>query len=223
MQKLFKDVAELAKSEYVFRITDNGGASADRYTVVFSDGGYLAMSGAPTHPQGVSLSGENLDLQGLAERVESGEEIDLALGDLPEGLAEHILFRVNQGYMDFLEAMERGDSSAVAATREKAAVNEGLLDQGGVGIYAAGLGYCVRMEGDHAAEDRGPFMTNAEALQATLPDPYSCAGEEYHSTVNVARLEPDSEVLEKVAALETVEDAKYQAERDARLNRLFGA
>jgi hypothetical protein len=50
------------------RVYDNGGESADRYTVVFTgryDKGprpgrefsYLAMSGAPFHPQGVGLHG----------------------------------------------------------------------------------------------------------------------------------------------------------------------
>jgi len=223
MLELFPSVAALAKSGYVFRILDNGGATADRYTVIFSDGDYLAMSGSPSHPQGVSLTGENIDLQGVCERVESGEEIDLALGDLPGGLAEHIRFRVNQGWEDFLEDVDENKPGAVARTRAEADPNEGLCDQGGVGIYAAGDGFCVRLDSDDAREDRGPFMTAREALLATLPDQYSLAGEEYHSTVNVGRLEPDSEVLTKVAALVAVEDAKYEADRDARLNRIFGA
>jgi len=52
----------------VVGVYDNGGKSADRYTVVFApfvsphDGNlywqYLAMSSAPFHPQGVGLSGE---------------------------------------------------------------------------------------------------------------------------------------------------------------------
>lgn len=222
MLELFPTVADLAKSGYVFRITDNGGASADRYTVIFSDGDYLAMSGAPSHPQGVSLSGDCIDLQGVAERVESGEEIDLALGDLPDGLAEHIRFRLNQGWADFLEAVDTNKPDAVAKTRELADPNEGLCDQGGIGIYAAGDGFCVRLDTDDAREDRGPFMNARDALLATLPDQYSLAGEEYHSTVTVGRLEPDSEVLAKVADLTAAEDAKYEAERNARLTAFWG-
>lgn len=49
------------------RIYDNGGASVDRYTVVFTGnykgrGGrchYLAMSGEPFHPQGFGQHGEH--------------------------------------------------------------------------------------------------------------------------------------------------------------------
>jgi hypothetical protein len=48
------------------RCYDNGGKTADRYTVVFTGRyrgkawfQYLAMSGAPFHPQGVGLHGES--------------------------------------------------------------------------------------------------------------------------------------------------------------------
>ena len=40
--RLFETGADLG--EYLFRITDNGGETADRYTVIFSDGDYLTMS-----------------------------------------------------------------------------------------------------------------------------------------------------------------------------------
>jgi hypothetical protein len=49
-------------------VYDNGGATADRYTVVFTGryrektGGefwYLGMSGAPFHPQGVGMHGSS--------------------------------------------------------------------------------------------------------------------------------------------------------------------
>lgn len=50
------------KPKYV-RVYDNGGESIDRYTVVFSQLRtgwcyYLAMNGAPFHPQGFCQSGE---------------------------------------------------------------------------------------------------------------------------------------------------------------------
>lgn len=59
-----------ARADYpkgVRRITDNGGNSADRYTVEYEPyrdergevwQSYVAMSGAPFHPQGVGLHGE---------------------------------------------------------------------------------------------------------------------------------------------------------------------
>lgn len=52
------------------RVYDNGGESADRYTVVFTgryrhktlgECTYLAMSGSPYHPQGVGLHGSSGD------------------------------------------------------------------------------------------------------------------------------------------------------------------
>jgi len=54
-------------------IYDNGGRSADRYTVVFNPyldtndsnvyWNYLAMSAAPFHPQGVGLSGCTVNMR----------------------------------------------------------------------------------------------------------------------------------------------------------------
>ena len=74
---------------YVLSVHDNGGKTADRYTVAFGGrlwdpamGSYvfiLCMSGAPYHPQGVCMSGE----------IDSGDR-DRCLGrkirwtDLPE-------------------------------------------------------------------------------------------------------------------------------------------
>ena len=72
MTNLFPTLADLAASGYVFRIVDNGGESADRYTFVTCDGDYLAMSGSPAHPCGVSQSGECSGLQWLSDGVEDG-------------------------------------------------------------------------------------------------------------------------------------------------------
>src|SRR5690606_32917328 len=54
--QLFDSIEDLAKSGYVFRITDNGGTSIDRYTILFCDGDYLNVSA-----YGHSSWGEGLD------------------------------------------------------------------------------------------------------------------------------------------------------------------
>lgn len=217
VMKLFETVEDLAQSGYVFRIMDNGGLSADRYTFVTSEGDYIAMSGAPSHPQGISQWGEDIDPQVLADWEEEGSAVDLAIGDLPQRIAEHVLYRINEAWCDFLEAIERREPSAVAPTRERAEVNEGISTSAGKGIYAAGAGFCIRYDGDNAQDDPGPFLTAPGALRATLPQECCMTGPEYHSTVDVGRMVPDPEVAAKVAALEAKVDAQYEAERDARL------
>ena len=56
---------------FVFRITDNGGETADRYTIATCDGSYLSMSNNPYSPQGVCLTGDGLDPLRMDERVEA--------------------------------------------------------------------------------------------------------------------------------------------------------
>lgn len=208
MPVVFESPSDL--SEYLFRITDNGGSSADRYTVAFSDGSYFALSGSPTHPQGVSLSGEGLDPATLQEEVESGEAIDLAIGDLPPHIVQHILYRNNEGFADFLADVEAGKPHAVAPDRATASVNEGTRDSLGKGIYAAADGLRIRLDGP-PDDDRGPFATAREAVLASLPDQYGFAGPEYHSTADdLMRLEPSQEVKERIAELEAKRDAEYE-------------
>lgn len=219
MADLFPDLKTLARSEYLFRITDNGGATADRYTVATSDGDYLCMSGSPSHPQGVSMFGEGFDPEVFANNVEAETEIDLALGDLPENIQRHILARFNQGFEDYLESLEAGEG--VPTSREAAEENEGLMDSVGDGLYRLADGWRVRREGVDPTDDYGPFETAAEALRATLPTPYSCAGNDYHSTTDVNRLEPSEEVAALVKALEEREDARADAEWSAKMDRMF--
>ena len=212
MKRVFEKPEDM--SEYLFRIVDNGGSSADRYTVVFCDGSYLAMSGSPTSPQGVSMAGEDIDPQVLQDWVENGEAVDLALGDLPKHLVDHILFRNNEGIEDFLEAVENKAPHAVAANREAAEANEGGSDTLGKGIYLHGDKFMVKMDG--GPDDRGPFDTAREAILATMPDQYSLSGPEYHPGLDVMRMTPDPEVLEAVAKLEARRNDEWKAEMDRR-------
>lgn len=205
MPAVFDSPSDL--SEYLFRIVDNGGSSVDRYTVVFSDGSYLGLSGSPSHPQGFSQSGEDIDPDTVERWVEDGEAVDLALGDLPDGLVEHIVSRCNEGLADFLERVEAKDPLHVATSRDKAKDNEGTHRSLGEGIYSTPEGYRVRLDGD-PEDDRGPFATAREAVLATLPDHYALSGPEYHTSMDLMRLTPSDEVKAKVAALEERRDAE---------------
>jgi len=213
MAKVFESPSNL--SEYLFRITDNCGQSADRYTVLFSDGSYLALSSYPTHPQGVSISGGEMGAEVMAEWVENGEAVDVALGDLPPSIVDHIVFRANQGAEYLLELVERKDPMVVAPSREKASINDNTRDCGGQGIYHTEEGYFVRIDGD-PSDDRGPYRTAREAVLCSLPDQHALAPEEYHSPLKVTRMEPDREVLRKVEELEAKRDEEWKRQRAVR-------
>ena len=198
-ERLFINLKELADSGYIFRITDNGGATLDRITVIFCDGDHLSLSETGA---GVSMWGEGIDVDGWNDRVEAGTEVDLAIGDLRPELQDHILRRVNEAWQDYLDALNDPRGTAVAQTRDNAEVNEGMHDSGGKGIYAAGSAFCVRRDVDYASYDRGPYLTTRQALAATLPDDYSLSGPEYHSSLDVSRLKPTAGVKAKLRRLE---------------------
>jgi hypothetical protein len=74
---------------------DNGGATADRYTVAFFDGDCLAMSDAPTHPLGVSMW--------CGGSVDPDAETACDFDDLPDHIQAHAVARLNQGLADWAE------------------------------------------------------------------------------------------------------------------------
>lgn len=209
MQKVFESPSDL--SDYLFRIVDNGGATADRYTVVFSDGSCLMMSANPTHPLGVSMCSEAIDPQAVHDWVENGEAVDLALGDLGPKLVQHIMDRNNQGLDDFLRAVEAREPWAVAGSREQAAINDGTPTSLGEGIYFSEDGYRIRLD-DTPAADRGPYKTAREAVLGSMPDAYSLSGPEYHTTIgNLMRMTVEPDVQQKVAELEAKLEADVAA------------
>lgn len=182
---LFPDVATLQASGYIFRITDNGGASYDRFTIVMCDGDYFGSCETPGHPQGFFQSGEGLDVQRLSECVESGEERDLRWIDLPAAVQRAVIGRLN---LDFEWAIEQADS----------ALHRGAVDrmfdgsQIGGGIYRIPGGYAIADENSYqpggtydGGEDAGPFASYRDALFYTLPDEYQLSGPEYHGTVDL--------------------------------------
>lgn len=195
---VFPDLKSLADSGYLFRITDNGGASFDRYTVVTCDGDYIGLSSNPTSPQGFSQMGEGIDVQDLAESVAAGDEVDLALGDLPDGLAEHIRSRLNESLRDWATALLADPPKS----RDGVEANNGTHTCLGAGIYRVPFnGWYVRVDGP-AEDDRGPYRDGLTAIRMSLPYDYSLSGPEYHSTVDVARLEPCLEIARRIKKLE---------------------
>ena len=110
-ERLFISLKELADSGYIFRITDNGGATLDRITVIFCDGDHLSLSETGA---GVSMWGEGIDVAGWNDRVEAGTEVDLAIGDLRPELQDHILRRVNEAWQDYLDALNDPHGIATA-------------------------------------------------------------------------------------------------------------
>lgn len=197
---LFATPAELGNTSYLFRILDNGGATADRYTVAFCDGDFLTLSAHPSSPVGVSMWGEDFDPENLAEEVENGRAVDLALGDLPDHLQAHIIARVNEAFRDFMDQAAKDDPEACAPNRKAADENDGARTCAGVGLYRDEDGYMIRVEGADC-EDYGPFETIPEAVRWSLPDPYSVAGSEYHPDGDPGRLEPSAEVAAALAEL----------------------
>jgi hypothetical protein len=111
--------------EYVLDVFDNKGQSCDRYTVMFcgseliSNGtrrgtfiSYLAMSGAPSHPQGVSLTGELAPHKAGAYRYRSSRHRIRWL-DLPEHIREHVKARINNANEFVASAEGAGMSAAI--------------------------------------------------------------------------------------------------------------
>lgn len=105
---------------YVLDVLDNKGKTADRYTVLFTfplayalgrdgvplgDGVrgefsrtwimYLGMSGAPTHPQGVSMWGEMKAYEAMNYRYRMKHQRIRWL-DLPEEIRAHVIARATE-------------------------------------------------------------------------------------------------------------------------------
>lgn len=188
--QLFETLDDL--KPFIFRITDNGGASGDRYTVITCDGDYFAMSATPFHPQGIGLTGEGLDVAGIAERVEAGTERDIRWIDLPEDCQRCVWDGLNRGFADYLAL------APAAASRAEAFEYEGWSDwdyrtrrAGDKGpslpIYRDGDAFKVRRYGD--GSDDECFATWREAFLYLLPDESDLAGEEYHGTRDLWNVE----------------------------------
>jgi len=90
--------------EYILDCFDNRGKTCDRYSVLFGGTLYnaeadrvavLDMSGAPTHPQGVSMWGECTRVEAAAWRYREGHYRVRWL-DLPEHIRAHVVARATE-------------------------------------------------------------------------------------------------------------------------------
>ena len=161
---------------FVFRITDNGGATADRYTIALCDGSYVSMSKDPYNPAGVCLSGENFDPAITDARVEEGIEHDIRWIDLPKDCQRSFFEGENAGYYDWLSAFSPPQS------RDEA---QDISELSGADKIAKGI---FGVEGEYYVlneEVEGPFKTLREAVLYTLPDENDLSGPEYHPTIDI--------------------------------------
>lgn len=177
---LFDTLDEL--KPFVFRITDNGGRSADRWTVVTCDGDYYAMSSNPFSPLGVGMTGEDLDPCGMDSRVEDGEERDVRWIDLPSDCQRCVVDGLNSGFSDWLSTF------VPPASRDDAVENgtaHRLAGRIGEGVYGSDGEYHVRREGDNPEDDLGPYPDVRRAVLATLPEAHDLSGPEYHPPIDM--------------------------------------
>ena len=86
--KLFETLEDL--KPFIFRIMDNGGATADRFTIVTCDGDYFAYSTDPCAPQGVGLTGEGIDPQVEMGRITKRRPEIGSCDDLASVIGEHL-------------------------------------------------------------------------------------------------------------------------------------
>jgi len=178
---------------FVFRITDNGGQSADRFTVVTCDGDYYGMSTNPFHPQGVGMTGEGIDLQWLDERTAAGLDRDLRWIDLPEACRRCVHDGLNDGFRDYVKAAAAAPDRASALSYEgwrelQATARENGHNGGPVEcIYVDGDAFRIRNDDrmETEGEDPGPYATFREAVLSILPDQHDLSGPEYHVEIDM--------------------------------------
>lgn len=171
---------------YIFRITDNGGATADRFSIYLTDGDYFGSSESPSHPQGFFQSGEGFDPQHPAETVEAGTERDLRWFDLPASVRRAVRQTLNMACADWLSTfvppVARADAVDIGTAHR-------LTERLGEGVYGVPGAYRLRVEtypdDGNGADDLGPYDTLEEAVRESLPDDYDLAGPEYHTTVDL--------------------------------------
>lgn len=182
MIELFESEKDLIESGFIFRITDNGGETYDRFTVTTCDGdAILCTTGS------ICAHVERVDVQRDADDVEAGTARDLRWIDLDAGLRKRLLDDINSGFADWLEA------APAAAERAEARDWQGLWDSYGdnrTPIYREGDSFYIRDdERDFIDEDKvaaGPFATFRDAVRYMLPQDYDLSGPEYHSTVDLS-------------------------------------
>lgn len=187
--KLFESLDDL--KPFIFRITDNGGATADRFTIITCDGDYFGSCSTPYHPQGFFQSGEGIDVMGVDDRCDSGQERDLRWIDLPEAVQRAVMGSLNDGFSYWLENFTPPTDRADA---ENFGDCESLDKRPGHGVYGVPGAYRIRSEEwdgrDPNDTDYGPYETIRQAVLATLPEDYDLSGPEYHAPCDLWDTEP---------------------------------
>lgn len=171
---LFHTLDEL--KPFVFRITDNGGLTADRYTIVTCDGSYLSLSHNPYNALGVCLSGEGLDPSWIDKRVDSQIERDIRWIDLPKDCQRSFFDSMNEGYHDWVSSLTVPEDQADVTDISELS----CIDRIGSGIYGIEGAYYVLNE-----EPQGPFTTLREAILYTFPEADDFSGPEYHASIDI--------------------------------------
>ena len=122
-------------------------------------------------------------MQGIADRVESGEDRDLRWIDLPADCQRCVFDGLNIGFGAFIEA------APAFATRDEAGNYDGIWlpnDRDPLPIYRDGDLFLVKdSDREYEGEPDNDFPTFREALLYILPDDYTLAGPEYHTTVDL--------------------------------------
>lgn len=175
---LFSNLDDL--KPYIFRIVDNGGATYDRFTIVFCDGDAVVAS------EGTLCAHiESVDVQAMADNVENGTERDLRWIDLPESLRKRLLADTNNGFCDWLAGFTPPALRADAVDNGTGDLRERLSE----GVYGTPGAYYIRREtypdDGTGSEDFGPMETIREAVLATVPEDYDLSGPEYFSEVDL--------------------------------------
>jgi len=177
---LFETLDEL--KPFIFRIVDNGGETYDRFTIVTCDGdGILATGGGS-----ICTTVEGVDVQRIADEIESGESRELRWIDLPADLQRRLLGYINSGFADWL-----GDFTPARTRAEVKDNGTGytLADRFGEGVYGELGAYYIRREtypdDGKGSDDLGPYATVREAVLDTVPADYDLSGPEYHAEVDL--------------------------------------
>lgn len=181
MTKLFESEKDLIESGFIFRITDNGGATYDRITITTCDGDAILCSAGS-----ICAHVENVDVQRDADDVEAGTARDLRWIDLDADLRKRLLDDINEGYSNWIEA------APAVASRDEARNWQGLWNDGlddRTPIYVRDGKFYIRDDDRQPPYDDGepgPFDSFVEAVRYMLPQDYDLSGPEYHSTVDPA-------------------------------------
>lgn len=156
---------------YVLACYDNGGKTADRYTVLFGwpfwsepmgrDVPYLGMSAYPTHPQGFSQWGE----MPSHNRAACGKHV--AWLELPDEIRAHIVMRARQG-CERLWELRQLELATPPSRLERLARDAGWFETNKAHVlFANGKGVCRALK---------PGETYTDNLDSLISTPLRHAG-----------------------------------------------